>query len=233
MALRILLVEDEESLLAMLRYNFEAAGHVVDTATDGEEAALLAEEGRHDIIILDWMLPGVSGIELCRRFRQREETRDIPIIMLTARGEESDRVRGLQTGADDYVVKPFSVPELMARVQALMRRAAPQKVARALWAGPLRLERDSRQVFWNDVPIPLSRTEWQLLEHLMQHPGRIHSRDQLLDAVWGMDAEAGPRTVDVAIARLRKALTQAGAPKDIIRTHRGMGYALQMPPKGT
>ncbi len=232
-ALRILLVEDEESLALMLRYNFEAEGYQVDVAADGEEAALLAEEHGYDIIVLDWMLPGISGIELCRRFRHQEQTQSTPIIMLTARGEEADRIRGLTTGADDYVVKPFSVPELLARMQAVLRRSAPHKLAEELQAGPLTLDRKRWRATCNGTPLNLSRKELQLLECFMQHPGQVFSRTQLLDAIWGDEAEVEPRTVDVAISRLRKTLATAGVQKNIIRTLRGLGYALDITPPAT
>ena len=226
---RVLLVEDEEALVALLRYNLEAEGYHVTAVMNGDEAAEVAASMPFDIIVLDWMLPGVSGIELCRRFRRADPTRHTPILMLTARGEEEDRVRGLVTGADDYVVKPFSVPELLARMQALLRRANPASTDENLTLGPLVLDRASRIARWKETELPLSGLEFDLLAHFMENPGRVLARDQLLDAVWGMDAESGPRSVDVAISRLRKALTRAGAPKDLIHTVYGSGYVFTAP----
>lgn len=222
---RILIVEDEEALTLLLRYNLEAAGYEVDTVSRGDEADLQLREAVPDLVILDWMLPGVSGIELCRRLRSRPETGQLPIIMLTARGEESERVRGLSTGADDYVVKPFSVPELLARVAALLRRAAPERVATVLGFGDIALDRDKKRVTRAGRPIDLGPTEYRLLEFLMQRPGRVFSREQLLDGVWGSDIYIDERTVDVHVGRLRKALNR-GDEADPIRTVRGSGYAL-------
>jgi two-component system phosphate regulon response regulator PhoB len=221
---RILIVEDEASLGVMLRYNLEAAQYVVDTIDRGDEAEIRIAEDPPDLIILDWMLPGLSGIELCRRLRARMHTRQLPIIMLTARGEETERVRGLATGADDYVVKPFSVPELMARVRGILRRANPDAVADTLRAGDISLDRRNRRVTRGSRDINLSPTEFRLLEHLMQSPGRVYSRAQLLDAVWGRDIYIDERTVDVHVGRLRKAIRRGREP-DPIRTVRGMGYS--------
>ena len=224
MAPRILIVEDEDSLALLLRYNLEAAGYRVENAARGDEAELRIAEDPPDLIILDWMLPGVSGVELCRRIRARKSTERLPVIMLTARGEEADRVRGLSTGADDYVVKPFSVPELVARVSALMRRARPAQVASRLVAGDLELDRETHRVRRGGGELHLGPTEYRLLEFLMRSPGRVFSREQLLDGVWGRDAYVDERTVDVHVGRLRKALVGAeGA--DPIRTVRGAGYA--------
>jgi two-component system, OmpR family, phosphate regulon response regulator PhoB len=220
----ILIVEDEEPLQVLLSYNLEAEGYRPRTATSGEEVSLLITEERPDLIILDWMLPGISGIEVCRLLRARPETRDIPIVMLTARGEETERVRGLATGADDYIVKPFSVPELVARVKALLRRASPGRVARLLRIGDIELDREKRRVSRGGRDIHLGPTEFRLLEHLMQSVGRVFSRDQLLDRVWGRDVYIDERTVDVHVGRLRRALNRGGAP-DPIRTVRGGGYA--------
>jgi two-component system phosphate regulon response regulator PhoB len=178
-----------------------------------------------DLMILDWMLPGLSGIELCRRLRARPDTKALPIIMLTARGEESERVRGLSTGADDYVVKPFSVPELLARVSALLRRSSPERVAEVLAFGDLALDREKKRVSRSGRAIDLGPTEYRLLEFLMERPGRVFSREQLLDGVWGNDVYIDERTVDVHIGRLRKALNR-GQDDDPIRTVRGAGYAL-------
>jgi two-component system phosphate regulon response regulator PhoB len=222
---RILLVEDEAALTMLLRYNLEAARYTVDTASRGDEAEIKLRESPPDLVILDWMLPGLSGIEICRRLRARAETRQIPIIILTARGEESERVRGLATGADDYIVKPFSVPELIARVNALLRRAAPEKVTDVLCFGDLEMDREKRRVSRAGRAIELGPTEYRLLEYLMERPGRVFSREQLLDGVWGRDIYIDERTVDVHIGRLRRALN-LDSETDPIRTVRGAGYAL-------
>lgn len=220
---KVLVVEDEAPLLEMLSYNLSAEGFKVARAESGEEAELLVTEERPDLIILDWMLPGVSGIELCRRVRTRPDTRAIPIIMLTARGEEGDRIRGLATGADDYVVKPFSLPELMARVRAILRRAAPDRVADVLKVSDIELDRAAHRVTRGQREVRIGPTEFRLLEFLMESPGRVLSRAQLLDGVWGRDAFVDERTVDVHIGRLRKALIR-GKERDPIRTVRGAGY---------
>lgn len=220
----IMIVEDEEALTLLLRYNLEAEGYAVQTVSRGDEADLLLRETVPDLLLLDWMLPGLSGIELCRRLRQRDETRALPIILLTARGEESERVRGLSTGADDYIVKPFSVPELLARVKALMRRAAPQRVAGVLEIGDLSLNRETHRVKRGARDLHLGPTEFRILEFLMERPGRVFSRAHLLDSVWGMESEIDERTVDVHVGRLRKAINQPDE-KDPIRTVRGTGYA--------
>ena len=222
---RILLVEDEAALTMLLRYNLEAARYNVDTAARGDEAEIKLRENPPDLVILDWMLPGLSGIEICRRLRARAQTRQIPIIILTARGEESERVRGLATGADDYIVKPFSVPELIARVNALLRRASAAKVSDVLSFGDLEMDRERRRVSRAGRAIDLGPTEYRLLEYLMERPGRVFSREQLLDGVWGRDVYIDERTVDVHIGRLRRALNRAHEP-DPIRTVRGSGYAL-------
>lgn len=223
-AARILIAEDEESLTLLLRYNLEAAGYEVDSVARGDEAELRLAERAPDILLLDWMLPGLSGIELCRRIRARPDTAAMPVIMLTARGEEGDRVRGLATGADDYIVKPFSVPELLARVQALLRRAKPAHVASQLTFGNLNLDRETCRVRRDGVELHLGPTEFKLLEFLMQSPGRVFSREQLLDNVWGQEVYIDERTVDVHIGRLRKAIAQPGQ-QDPIRTVRGAGYS--------
>jgi two-component system phosphate regulon response regulator PhoB len=222
---RILIVEDEAALTMLLRYNLEAARYTVETASRGDEAEIKLRENPPDLVILDWMLPGLSGIEICRRLRARSETRQIPIIILTARGEESERIRGLATGADDYIVKPFSVPELIARVSALLRRAAPEKVTDTLSFGDLEMDRERRRVSRAGRAIELGPTEYRLLEYLMERPGRVFSREQLLDGVWGRDIYIDERTVDVHIGRLRRALNR-GHETDPIRTVRGAGYAL-------
>lgn len=224
MSARVLVVEDEQPLVTLLTYNLEAAGFSVTVETRGDDAEMAIAESPPDLLVLDWMLPGLSGIEICRRLRQRPATRALPILMLTARGEEADRVRGLATGADDYVVKPFSVAELMARVKALLRRSNPALVQDAMTVGDLRLDRVARRIYRADREVKLGPTEFRLLEQLMKSPGRVYDRIQLLDAVWGRDVEIDDRTVDVHVGRLRKALAQGGE-RDPIRTVRGAGYA--------
>jgi two-component system, OmpR family, phosphate regulon response regulator PhoB len=224
MGAQILIVEDEQPLVTLLRYNLEAAGYAVAVETRGDDAETTLRDEPPDLVILDWMLPGVSGIELCRRLRQRPRTKTLPVIMLTARGEEADRVRGLATGADDYVVKPFSVAELMARVKALLRRANPALAEDAVLLGDLKLDRAARRVHRGEREVKLGPTEFRLLEQLMKSPGRVYDRIQLLDMVWGRDAEIDDRTVDVHVGRLRKALAKPGE-RDPIRTVRGAGYA--------
>ena len=224
MPANILIVEDEADLALMMRYNLEAEGFRVLTASSGDEAAEVMRETLPDLILLDWMLPGLSGIELCRRWRARDETARIPIIMITARGEEEERIRGLATGADDYVVKPFSIPELLARIHALLRRSNPQLVTNVLKAGDLELDRTSHRVRRSGREVHLGPTEYRLLEYLMRHPGRVYSREQLLDGVWGNEVYVDERTVDVHVGRLRKAINRGRNP-DPIRTVRGAGYA--------
>jgi two-component system, OmpR family, phosphate regulon response regulator PhoB len=221
---RILIVEDEADLALLIGYNLEAEGYVVETVARGDEAELRLAENAPDLVLLDWMLPGVSGIEICRRLRARDATRTLP-IMVTARREEAERVRGLAIGADDYVVKPFSVPELMARVRALLRRSRPERIAERLFAGDLDLDRVTRLVRRGDRVIHLGPTDFRLLEYLLERPGRVLSRAQLLDLVWGRSAEIDERTVDVHIGRLRKRLSK-GRERDPIRTVRGTGYAV-------
>jgi two-component system, OmpR family, phosphate regulon response regulator PhoB len=221
---RILIVEDEQPLVTLLSYNLESEGYAVSVETRGDEAAAHLLDDIPDLLILDWMLPGISGIELCRRLRQRQETKALPIIMLTARGEESERIRGLATGADDYVVKPFSVAELMARVKALLRRANPALAADIVAMGEIRLDRVTKRVHRGQREVKLGPTEFRLLECLMRSPGRVYGRDQLLDQVWGREAEIDDRTVDVHVGRLRKAVTMRDE-TDPIRTVRGAGYA--------
>ncbi len=223
MSARVLVVEDEPPLAELLQYNLEAEGFRVSHAKTGEDAEMLVFEEHPDLIILDWMLPQVSGIELCRRLRSKPETRAVPILMLTARAEESDRIRGLSTGADDYVTKPFSLPELMARVKAILRRAAPDRVADVLRVSDVELDRAAHRVTHGPREVRLGPTEFRLLEFLMESPGRVFSRSQLLDGVWGRDAFIDERTVDVHIGRLRKALVR-GQERDPIRTVRGAGY---------
>src|ERR1700709_322350 len=204
----ILVVEDEQALGTLLAYNLEAEGFSVERVERGDEAELRLSEMPPDLVILDWMLPGVSGLEICRRLRARESTRTLPVIMLTARGEETERVRGLSVGADDYVVKPFSVPELMARVRALLRRSRPERIAERLVAGDIDLDRETRRVRRGARDLHLGPTEFRLLEYLLERPGRVFSRAQLLDGVWGQSVEIDERTVDVPVGRLRKSLSR-------------------------
>jgi two-component system phosphate regulon response regulator PhoB len=222
----ILVVEDEEPLLELLRYNFEKAGYGVETIANGDAAESRLKEIVPDLLVLDWMLPGLSGIELCRRLRQAVVTKNLPIIMLTARGEESDRVRGFETGADDYVTKPFSVNELIARVGALLRRMRPLLVADVLLVGDIELNRTAMSVLRRGQTIHLGPTDYRLLEFFMQAPGRVFTRGQLLDGVWGNEVYVDERTVDVHIGRLRKALVR-GWRTDPIRTVRGAGYSFE------
>ena len=222
---KIMVVEDEEPLCVLLRYNLEAEGYQVEVVTRGDEAELRLQENVPDLLVLDWMVPAISGIELCRRLRMRPETERLPIIMLTARGEESDRVRGLSTGADDYLVKPFSTPEFIARVRALLRRAKPEVLSTVLKVGDIMLDRESHRVYRKKSEIKLGPTEFRLLEFMMQHPGRVFSRSQLLDNVWGETIYIDERTVDVHVGRLRKAVNTPRAP-DVIRTIRGAGNAI-------
>jgi two-component system phosphate regulon response regulator PhoB len=224
MTTTLLIVEDEADLSELMRYNLEAEGFRVISAESGDEAVERIRDGVPDLILLDWMLPGLSGIELTRRWRSRDETARTPIIMITARGEEEERVRGLATGADDYVVKPFSMPELVARIQALLRRSSPQLLANVLRAGDLEIDRQSHRVRRAGRDLHLGPTEYRLLEYLMRHPGRVYSREQLLDGVWGNDVYVDERTVDVHVGRLRKAINR-GREADPIRTVRGAGYA--------
>ncbi|MEO6340977.1 MAG: phosphate regulon transcriptional regulator PhoB [Caulobacteraceae bacterium] len=221
----ILVVEDEDALATLLQYNLDKEGYRVTIATDGEEALMLTAERAPDLVLLDWMLPKVSGVEVCRRLRARPETRNLPIVMLTARGEESDRVRGLETGADDYVVKPFSMTELSARIRAVLRRIRPALADDRLTHGDIVVDRVAHRVRRADREVHLGPTEFRLLDYLMQHPRRVFSREQLLDAVWGSDVYVEARTVDVHVGRLRKALNRDGE-ADPIRTVRSAGYAL-------
>jgi two-component system phosphate regulon response regulator PhoB len=222
---RIMVVEDEEPLGVLLRYNLESEGYQVEVVARGDEAEIRLREKVPDLLVLDWMLPALSGIELCRRLRMRPETERLPIIMLTARGEESDRVRGLSTGADDYLVKPFSTPEFMARVKALLRRAKPEVLSSVLKVGDIVLDRESHRVYRKQSEVRLGPTEFRLLEFMMRHPGRVFSRGQLLDNVWGETIYIDERTVDVHVGRLRKAVNTGRQP-DVIRTIRGSGYAI-------
>lgn len=224
---RIVVVEDDEALHTLLEYNLMKEGFDVFVATDGKEGLLRVEEEKPDLIVLDWMLPEISGIELCRRLRGRESSKNTPIIMLTARSEEADRIRGLETGADDYITKPFSVNELVARIRAVLRRVRPSLVADTLVVGDIEIDKSGHRVRRNGVDIKLGPTEYKLLDHLAQYPGRVFSREQLLDAVWGADVYVEMRTVDVHVGRLRKALNQPDQPNPI-RTVRSAGYSLEV-----
>lgn len=226
---QVLVVEDEDALATLLQYNLEKEGYQVSVAGDGEDALIQAEETTPDLVLVDWMLPKVSGIEVCRRLRSRQETANVPIIMLTARGEETDRVRGLDTGADDYVVKPFSMTELFARIRAVLRRIRPGLAEDVITAGDITMDRVAHRVKRSDREIHLGPTEFRLLDYLMQHPGRVFSREQLLDAVWGSDVYVEARTVDVHVGRLRKALN-AKEEHDPIRTVRSAGTPLTSTP---
>ena len=221
----ILVIEDEEALSTLLEYNLDKEGFRVECAADGEEGLLRIEEEAPDLILLDWMLPKVSGVEVCRQLRARAETRRTPILMLTARGEEADKVRGLDTGADDYVVKPFAMAELTARIRALLRRTRPELVEERLEWGDIVLDRASRRVTRSGRNVHLGPTEFRLLDFFMQRPGRVFSRERLMDAVWGPNTYVELRTIDVHVGRLRKALRANGA-GDPIRTVRSAGYSL-------
>ena len=222
---RLLLVEDDAALAELLIWHFNREEFTVEHTADGEEALLLAQEGPPDLVLLDWMIEGLSGLEVCRRLRRRPDTANVPIIMLTARGEEEDRVRGLETGADDYVTKPFSPRELVARVGAVLRRVRPALAGERLAYSGLEMDTVSHKVRRDGTSVPLGPTEFRLLRHFLEHPGRVFSRERLLDSVWGRDSDIEPRTVDVHIRRLRKAINEGGRP-DIIRTVRSAGYAL-------
>lgn len=221
----VLIVEDERPQMEMLAYNIAKEGFEVLRAEDGDEALMVVDETPPDLIILDWMLPNISGIEICRQLKAREATRQIPVIMLTARGEEADRVRGLDTGADDYVIKPYSVTELVARVRAMLRRTRPSAAGQILTFGDISVNTEQHRVERGGAPLHVGPTEYRLLCTLMERPGRVWSRDQLLDLVWARDNDIDHRTVDVQIGRLRKALCPDDQP-DPIRTVRGVGYAL-------
>ena len=221
----VLVVEDEQALSELLKYNLEKEGYRVSLARDGEEALVVADEVKPDLVLLDWMLPKAAGIEVCRQLRARQDTRNTPIVMLTARDEETDRIRGLDTGADDYVTKPFSMIELIARLRAVMRRIRPGLADDKVRCGDILMDRVAHRVRRGGREVHLGPTEFRILDHLMQHPGRVFSREQLLDAVWGSDVYVEARTVDVHIGRLRKALNE-GASDDPIRTVRSAGYSL-------
>ena len=222
---RILLVEDDRALAELLVYNLEREDFEVERTADGEEAMLLAQEKAPDLVLLDWMIEGISGIEVCRRLRRLPATANVPIIMLTARGEETDRIRGLETGADDYITKPFSPRELVARVGAVLRRVRPALAGEQLSYADIEMDIVSHKVKRGGANLALGPTEFRLLRHFLEHPGRVFSRERLLDSVWGHDSDIEPRTVDVHIRRLRKAINEGGR-SDIIRTVRSAGYAL-------
>lgn len=222
----VLIVEDETAISTLLEYNLQREGFETALAEDGDMALLMAEERVPDLILLDWMLPKLSGVEVCRRLRRRESTANVPIIMLSARGEEDDRVTGLDIGADDYIIKPFSIPELFARIRALLRRMQSNVLSDAIVVGDLQIDTKAHRVARAGNDIHLGPTEFRLLEHFMRRPGQVFSREQLLDAVWGHDVYVEVRTVDVHIGRLRKAL-KVGDRKDPIRTVRSAGYALR------
>jgi two-component system phosphate regulon response regulator PhoB len=223
----ILVVEDEAPLLTLLRYNLEKQGFRVEEAADGQEALLRVAETKPDLILLDWMLPALSGLEVCRQIRRRPATRDLPIIMVTARTEDQDAVRALDTGADDYIAKPFAMEALLARIRALLRRSGAVPVKGRLSWQDIVMDQDAHRVTRGGRALHLGPTEYRLLEFFMQHPGRVFSREQLLDAVWGRDIHVEPRTVDVHIRRLRKAVNGDGD-VDVIRTVRSAGYALDV-----
>ena len=223
---KLLLVEDDPALAELVKFRFKAEGYDVFRTDDGDEALLLAAEEAPDVVILDWMIEGTSGIEVCRRLRRDKVTAHVPIIMLTARGAEDDRVRGLETGADDYVTKPFSPRELVARVNAIMRRIRPALAGEMLTVGDLTLDATAHRVTRRNQVLALGPTEFRLLRHFMEHPGRVFSRSQLLDAVWGTGSDIELRTVDVHIRRLRKGIELPDAP-DPVRTVRSAGYALE------
>ena len=225
----VLIVEDEAPLLTLLRYNLEKQGFRVDEAADGQEALLRVAEARPDIMLLDWMLPALSGIEVCRQLRRRAETRDLPIIMVTARTEDQDAVRALDIGADDYIAKPFAIEHVIARIRALLRRSGRVASKGSLAYADLAMDQDAHRVTRAGRPLHLGPTEYRLLEFFLQHPGRVFAREQLLDAVWGRDIHVEPRTVDVHIRRLRKAINQDNE-VDLIRTVRSAGYALDSDP---
>lgn len=223
----ILIVEDDPALAELLIWHFKSEGYQVRQTGDGEEALILVDEELPDIIILDWMVENIPGIEICRRLRKMQESEAVPIVMLTARGEEEDRIRGLKTGADDYVTKPFSPRELLARVEALLRRSRPSLGGAILKYSDIELDPVSHRVRRNGVAIPVGPTEFRLLRHFMERPGRVHSREQLLDAVWGMNSNVELRTVDVHIRRLRKAINIPDT-EDVIRTVRSAGYSMDI-----
>ena len=229
---KVLIVEDEVAIVTLLRYNLEKEGFTVITTGDGEEAVRLVKDHRPDVIVLDWMLPGMTGIEVCKHIRWNQDVKNTPIIMLSARGEEGDRIRGLDSGADDYMVKPFSPPELISRIRAVFRRIRPSLSEKVLEFSGIILDLTSHKATRDGTDVHFSPTEFGLLRHMMEHPGRVFSREQLLDAVWGHDIYVELRTVDVHIRRLRRALNYDGKQPDLIRTVRSAGYALEENPGG-
>jgi len=228
----VLIVEDEVAIVTLLRYNLEREGFRVYSTGDGEEAVTMVKEYKPDVIVLDWMLPSMSGIDICKQLRWNTDTKGIPIIMLSARGEESDRIRGLDAGADDYIVKPFSPAELVARIRAIFRRFRPALSEKILSFADIKMDVSGHKVTRGGNEVHLSPTEFSLLRYLMEHPGRVFSREQLLDAVWGHDIYVELRTVDVHVRRLRKGLDYDGKQIDLIRTVRSAGYALEEVPEG-
>lgn len=229
MPAKVVIVEDEDPIITVLTYNLERAGYTVVSTKSGSEAVLLIEEQQPDLVILDWMLPGLAGIEVCRQIRSRANTKSVPIIMLTARGEEGDKVRGLSVGADDYVVKPFSVTELMARVKSLLRRSSPERITETLDGNGILMDRAAHRVTRFGRPLVLGPTEYRLLELFMENAGRVLSRSKLLDGVWGNTSEVDERTIDVHVGRLRKAVVRGNEP-DPVRTVRGAGYVFDREP---
>jgi two-component system phosphate regulon response regulator PhoB len=226
----VLIVEDEVAIVTLLRYNLEREGFKVHSTGDGEEAIVMVKEVKPDIIVLDWMLPSMTGVEICKQLRWNNETKSIPIIMLSARGEEGDRIRGLDSGADDYIVKPFSPAELIARIRAVFRRFRPVLTEKVMSYAGIEMDVTAHKITRNGMDVHLSPTEFSLLRHLLEHPGRVFSREQLLDSVWGHDIYVELRTVDVHIRRLRKGLDYDGNQPDIIRTVRSAGYAIEENP---
>ncbi len=229
---KVLIVEDEVAIVTLLRYNLEKEGFTVFSTGDGEEAVKMVKDHRPDIIVLDWMLPGMTGIEVCKQIRWNQDVKNTPIIMLSARGEEGDRIRGLDSGADDYMVKPFSPPELISRIRAVFRRIRPSLSEKTLEFSGIILDLTSHKATRDGAEVHLSPTEFGLLRYMMEHPGRVFSREQLLDAVWGHDIYVELRTVDVHIRRLRRALDYDGKQPDLVRTVRSAGYALEENPGG-
>lgn len=225
MKFQVMIVEDEPSLVTMLRYNLEKEGYLVDDVHDGEQAVTAISAVVPDLVLLDWMLPGMSGLEICRQLRRRPDTANIPVIMITARGEEADKIRSLDTGADDYLTKPFSIPELLARTKALLRRAQPSRGRGSLLYGDIAMDLVAHRILRAGQPVHLGPTEFRLLRFLMENPGCVFSREELLDRIWGQDIHVESRTVDVHIRRLRKALDK-GTGVNPIRTVRSAGYSL-------
>ncbi len=229
---KVMIVEDEVAIVTLLRYNLEKEGFAVIATGNGDEAVNLAKDNRPDIIVLDWMLPGMTGVEICKQIRWTNEIKNTPIIMLSARGEEGDRIRGLDSGADDYMVKPFSPPELISRIKAVFRRIRPSLSEKTMEFSGIIMDLTSHKATRDGADVHLSPTEFSLLKYLMEHPGRVFSREQLLDSVWGHDIYVELRTVDVHIRRLRKALNYDGKQPDLVRTVRSAGYALEENPGG-